>query len=308
MKFWSLVALAALALASASPVAAAPEQVAPQAYPELLAQAEASRPVTPPAEQAAPDGEIHRGEELAPRDELALPAGDEFGQPRYARRDDRGGGGIALTFGWLWTPMSGLNDIARQMNFGEGFSGGPVQMSGLRGFGYIGRHFRVGGMAADGSKRIRDRGEQYQRDLILTVEQVGLTLEYVYPMRRWEFYGGGLLGSGAYRLTHVQTNLNVFNSRQDWDQTVNQFANATQTDTFTKRFAVNYLAANPWIGVKYKLVPWFAVDANVGYQWGRAGAGRWEFGDSRFAMANSPAVDGSGVSARLEATFGMFPQ
>lgn len=223
------------------------------------------------------------------------------------------GGGVALVFMAFNPPFEGLNDIAQRMNFFDasgrtsGFGSGPLFMRGLSLFGYAGKHFRIGGMGTEGRITIVDGQADFERDLILRVSQGGVTLEYVYPKRRWELYAGGLIGAGEYELTYVQAELATRNAQQDFDAVTANLAATPRTATFAKRISASFVVANPWIGAKFKVASWFALDASIGWQFGRIGRGQWEFSDSNFTLAGSPAMNASGWTARLSATVGAFP-
>ncbi len=262
-----------------------------------------------PAEVTGPAGFAAFVTDVSPVDELAEPPEPRGQEAARAAGGPQGGGGASFVFGFLWSDQAVLDNLARQLNFGaDGFPGGPFETQGIHAFGYIGRNFRVGGMLAEGSKSIIDDSSAvFLREVDVTAAHIGLTLEYVYPTRRWEFYGGGMLGSGEYEVRYAQQELRVRNEQADWDDLVGDLSGTPRTATFAKTLRVNYLAVNPWVGVKFKVVPWFGIDVSAGYLWGRAGAGRWEFGDSVRPVTGSPAVDASGPTLRAAASFGLFP-
>ena len=260
-------------------------------------------PVTPPAERTLQE----------PVDEFR-----GLAEPRVWDLDDwdaaegaRGGGGVAILFGLYNPPRGQVNDIARQLGFpgsdGRAFGGAPLRLQGMRAFGHVGRNFRVGGMYATGGQVLASDVDDFRRRLSFEVDQVGLTLEFVYPQRRWELYGGGLLGSSTYRFHYSQRDRVRKNARLSWDETLDELSTPGATETFGKRFSNSFLVANPWVGGKVKLSPWFSIDANVGWLFGRASDTQWGFTDSDWNLAGAPSVDASGFTARLEATFGFFP-
>jgi hypothetical protein len=244
-----------------------------------------------------------------PEDELAGEDEPEATARRggwSAEKDAKSGGALAIVIGFYRPDMKDINAIAEGLNFPGGFGNDALFMNGLRGYGYIGKHFRIGGMILSGNSQIADPGTQFDRSLELNVNQGGVTLEYVYPTRRMEFYTGGMLGVGNYELTYTQTDLR--GTQANWNELLDNFSSTPSTGSFSKSFSAGYTAVNPWVGVKYKLLPWFALDGNVGYHFGQIRRRQWVFSDNQGSgIPGSPSLKASGLTGWLEVTFGFFP-
>lgn len=294
----ALLAHAWLALQSPEAVTAAAvtAPTAPATVAEA-ATAPAASAATGPVLLAIPE------DELAGEDEST--ASSKLGSWEAAH-GARTGGALAVVLGFYRPDMAGLNRIAEDLNFAGGFGNEAIFVNGIRGYGYIGPYFRIGGLLAEGGASVDDPGADFDRTLDFRFNEGGITLEGVYSAKRWEAYAGGMIGVGNYEITYTQTDLRA--GRPGWDALVKQFSGTPDTSTFAKSFSVGYTAVHPWVGAKYKLLPWFALDGRVGYHWGKADRGSWVFSDEPgIGVAGSPSLDASGLTGALEVTFGFFP-
>lgn len=291
-----LVVQTPVTIAAEKPVTAPAEQAA------VTAPTEAPSAATAPAYAAAPSDATQVTE--MPTDEM-----DEDGispEGWEAEKDAQTGGGVAVVLGFYRPNMRDINQIAGALNFPGGFGNEALFMNGLHAYGYIGKYFRIGGELLTGSASISDPGADFDRSLRLDVDQGGITLEFVWPTQRFEVYGGGMIGVGSYSLVYGQNDLR--GARANWDSLMDNFAGTPQTGTYSKSFSAGYTSAQPWLGVKYKVLPWFAIDANAGYHFGSIGRGEWTFSDdSGFGIANSPSLKASGLTGSLAVAFGFFP-
>ena len=283
------------ALSATEPVPAPAPATAMAAAPAAPAAATAAAPKAGSSIAIAED-------ELAGEDEAAGATRDGWGAEKGART----GGAVGIVLGVYRPSMAGINKVAAQLNFPGGFGSDALFMSGIRGYGYVGRHFRIGGQVLSGSASIADPGAAFDRELDLNVSQGGITLEYVYPTQRMEFYAGGLVGVGSVELTYRQQDLR--DRKFDWASLTNTYSGTPNTGTYDKTLSAGYTVVNPWIGAKYKLLPWFAIDGVLGYHLGGSAKGDWSFSDyTRFGIKNSPALDMAGLTGSLQVTFGFFP-
>lgn len=271
---------------------------------------------TPPAPQATTAASLPATGPSATRPIIAIAEDELAGEDESAatarrggwseEKDAKSGGALSIVIGLYRPDMRELNDIAEALNFPGGFGNEAIFMNGLRGYGYIGKNFRIGGIVISGNTQVADPGTQFNRTLELDVSHGGVTLEYVYPTRRMEFYVGGMLGVGSYEVTYTQQD--VRGNRAEWDELLDTFAATPSTGSFAKSLSAGYTAVNPWVGVKYKLLPWFALDGNVGYHLGRVRSNQWVFSDhSGDGVKGSPSIDAGGLTGWVEVTFGFFP-
>jgi hypothetical protein len=244
-----------------------------------------------------------------PEDELAgedeAQASVELGSWEAAH-GARTGAAVAVVLGFYRPNMADVNAIAEDLNFPGGFGNQAIFMNGIRGYGYVGKFFRIGGIFAQGDASVVDPGAEFDRSLDLQVNEGGITLEGVYAKRRWEVYAGGMVGVGSYQITYSQNDLR--GPRADWGDLTQAYSGTPATSTYSKSFMTGYTALNPWVGAKFKLLPWFAIDGNLGYHWGKAGDGSWVYSDEpNMGVKGSPALDAAGLTGSLEVTFGFFP-
>ncbi len=297
--------------ASEPPVSEMPAAVTAESAPvELVDEPRATESVTGEtvtSDFSAPAPSPATGDAILPA--MAAPLGPERDRGRLTSWDAaeraRTGAGVGIIIGLYNPSLATLNSIAEAFGFPGGFGSGVVYMNGIRGYGYVGPNFRIGGMVLSGSRSVIEFGEQFDRTLQADMQQGGISIEGVYPAKRWEAYAGAMVGVGSYELRYAQI---AAEEPADWSEVVSRFGGTPSTDTFTKEFVAGYTALEPWVGAKYKFLPWFAVDGRVGYHWGKIGSGDWVFSDiPNFGIKGSPAVDASGISAALEITFGFFP-
>jgi hypothetical protein len=183
----------------------------------IAVQAPAGETPARPSAEAAPAPETVSAGVVTGPVLLAIPEDEMagFDEPERSSRlgsweaanGARTGGAVAIVLGFYRPEMAELNTIARGLGFQEGFGNEALFMNGIRAYGYIGRHFRIGGLIIEGDETIVDSLADFNRTLDLEINQGGITLEGVYPMRRWEFYGGAMIGIASYELHYTQEDL-----------------------------------------------------------------------------------------------------
>jgi hypothetical protein len=227
-----------------------------------------------------------------------------FSSLSFARKGFGGGGG-GVVFNYLSLDLGPINEqivLTGMDEFKTGFF-----CYGGRGYGYVSKNMRIGGMGAGGSVTT----SQYFAVTTTTPEMVkeaefsmnygGVTLEYIYdaPMGV-QIAAGGMLGwggitvriwqhSGPLSWQGIWENYNIGYSGDSYD-----ISNTLDNSLFI---------LSPWVEAGYKVLDWMQFTGKVGYFWSTAKSGNWSAEGSSVSGATKD-VDLSNFFFGFEIMFG----
>lgn len=214
------------------------------------------------------------------------------------------GGGGGVTFTYIKPDLSPLNNQILQMGIPELEEG--MFLFGGHGYGYVSRHFRIGGMGVggtmstsgfvDGVGMIPGLVKEVQFD----IGYGGVTLEYCYntPVGI-QLFAGGLIGWGGISITVSQ-----YENSLSWNNLWENYHSYYIGDSYDQTINMNnsIFVLNPWAGAFYKVLPWMGVAGKAGYFYSTAPSGNWSTQESE--IYGAPEIDLSNVSFEVSLTFG----
>ena len=216
----------------------------------------------------------------------------------------KAGGGGPL-FAYLAPDLGDLNDQINQMGIPELDDG--LWIFGGKGFGFVGKNFRIGGMGAGGemttSGFVPGVGDipGLVKEVEFSMGYGGVTLEYVMntPLDV-QLVAGGLIGLGG-----ISVRISEYASSLSWNGLWEDYHEGYTGDSYDQTVTADnsLFILSPWVGAAYKVLPWMGFSGKAGYFYSKAGSGSWEVAGSKVYAA--PEIDLSNVYYEFAIIFGM---
>ncbi|NQS97168.1 MAG: hypothetical protein HQ591_01820 [candidate division Zixibacteria bacterium] len=224
----------------------------------------------------------------------------------------KGGGGGPL-FAYLAPDLGDLNDQIVLMGIPELDDG--FWTFGGKGFGFVGKNFRIGGLGAGGVMTTSgfvpgtivglDTIPGLVKEVEFAMGYGGVTLEYVMntPLDV-QLTAGGLIGWGGISVRISEYESSLYWSGEEkgiWNNYYEDYTGDSYNLTITAENSIFILS--PWIGANYKILPWMGFSGKAGYFFSKAGSGNWEVAGSKVYAA--PEIELSNVYYEFAIIFGM---
>jgi hypothetical protein len=163
-------------------------------------------------------------------------------------------------------------------------------------------HFLVGGMGYGASFETSRAVGGISRKAELSVGRAGVLLGYVKAIGNMKLTVGSMLGAGSFEMKISRAPLAGPNWTDVWTYYDAGFSGTVDAAdlTTTSHLTGNYFWAEPFVSLRYWVIPLIAVDVGAFYSYGRIGAGKLE--ENGRGISGSPELDLSGLGFR----FGVF--
>lgn len=225
----------------------------------------------------------------------------------FARAGFSGGGGgvvFVYTSPDLGPINSMISTMGGNMKLDDGFF-----IYGGKGYGYINRHIRIGGMGAGGSLTTSALvpGTTGPPDIPALAKEVqfdmgygGVTLEYVTELPfDLQLFAGGMIGWGA-----ISLRLSQYENVLSWNDIWADYGIGYPGDSYDLNNTMDceFFALSPWVGGFYKILPWMGVSGKAGYFYAKCAEGNWTSVGSN--VVGAPEIDLSNVFYEFSIMFG----
>ncbi len=171
------------------------------------------------------------------------------------------------------------------------------------GWGFLGKHWRIGGLGASGQLNTTgyDKTSEIGNDVTFNMSFGGFLMERVFrPINKTEIYLSTVLGNTKTKITVMKEH-----KQPDWDGAWKNFNTNDGSEDFYSyktEFKNQFFSVMPSVGLRYNILRWFGVGANVGYYYGIANSNSWEI--EKNTVGGSPKIDYSNIFYRFNLYFG----
>jgi hypothetical protein len=214
----------------------------------------------------------------------------------------RVGAGGEFSTGYLFADFDAVNRQVARMGIPR--LSEDVFVVGGRGYARLG-HLIIGGAGYAGSSESGGIPDCCARSTRLEIGYGGVILGVAAARPRFEILAGMLLGGGSVEIVRERNSRNVSGWDEAWDDFYKNGPDSVATDelNITSKVTGEFIALEPFVGVKYRLLPFMAVDLSGTYLRAEIGRGEWKL--DGVAIPDSPKSDIGGWSLRLGLFFGM---
>ncbi len=217
-------------------------------------------------------------------------------------RPSRFGGGGGFSGGYLFANLDRINSQIRQMGIDE--LSENVLVIGGKGYARLGR-FIIGGGGYGMTSETSGIPDGCARYAQLEIGYGGMLLGLSQTSRRYELIGGLLLGGGSVTIERRRNSRYVFGWNDAWDifHSGGPDSIAVQDLNVTSRLTASFIAIEPFVEIKYHLLPFMALEISASYLRARIGHGQWKLDNIK--IPDSPSMDVGGPSVRVGLHFGV---
>jgi len=200
------------------------------------------------------------------------------------------GGAAGFTQGLLYMKMDVLNEMMRRQNLGELSKDGLFMLGGHI-YGYIGLvpNLRIGGAWASGSMKSSTLNGNTVREVKLSSNYGGVSLDYVVPVApRFDATIGMVLGGGGVDIDFSRS----YGLGQTWNGTWDDFGGSAPVGEYSTRLSGSFFVYEPSVSVEYAALRWLGIRFGVSYL-GMAG-NSWKRDDRYDVFGVPDDVSGKG--------------
>jgi hypothetical protein len=214
----------------------------------------------------------------------------------------RVGGGGGFSLGYLAASLEDINPRIREM--GIPALSDEVLMIGGRGYARVG-HLVIGGAGYGGDTEtggIPDCCARYAR---VGIAYGGVIFGLTMAQPRYEATAGMLLGGGSIEIVRERTSRSVGGWDDAWeifDKTGSDSV-ATEDLNVTSKITGEFMALEPFLEVKYRVLPLMAFGLSASYLSAKVGHGEWKV--DGVSIPDSPESNIGGWSLRFGLHFGI---
>jgi len=214
----------------------------------------------------------------------------------------RVGGGGGFSAGYLFANLNDINPRIQEM--GLPTLSEEILMVGGRGYARIG-HLVVGGAGYGGeteSSGIPDCCARYAR---VGVAYGGVILGITMAQPRFEAVGGMLFGGGSIEIVRERNSRSVAGWDEAWEifDVSGPDSVATGDLNITSKITGEFIALEPFLEVKFRMLPFMNLDLSASYLSAGVGRGQWKL--DGVSIPDSPESNIGGWSLRLGLHFGV---
>jgi hypothetical protein len=222
---------------------------------------------------------------------------------RAGDRGSRVGGGGELVIGYLFADLNELNSQVRLMGIPE--LSENILMVGGKGYARIG-HLVIGGAGHSGeteSSGVPDCCRRYAR---IQIAYGGLILGIARSQARYEAMAGMLFGTGSVEITRERNSRSVPTWEDAWGVFHKDGPDTVSTEDLnvTSIIKGDFIALEPFIGLKYRIMPFLALDFSASYLSAEIKRGGWEV--DGVVIPDSPESNIGGLTLKLGLHFGVW--
>lgn len=216
-------------------------------------------------------------------------------RPRFG-----GGGGPAP--GYIFADLGVINAKVRDMGIPE--LSDNILMVGGKSYARIGR-FVIGGAGYGGSTKSSGIPDGCARYAEVEMAYGGIILGVSMTDSRYEATAGMLLGGGSIAVERRRNSRYVFGWNGAWDLFDADDPDVVATDDLnvSSTLRADFIALEPFIELKYWVLPFMAIDLSASYL--RAGIDKGEWTIDSVKIPDSPETDIGGPSIKLGIHFGV---
>jgi hypothetical protein len=218
--------------------------------------------------------------------------------------DGRGrfGGGGGPVPGYLFADLASINPKVKQMGIPE--LSENILMVGGKGYARIG-HFVIGGGGYAGSTESSGIPDCCSRYAEIEVAYGGVILGLSEARSRCEGTVGILLGGGSVAVERRRNSQYVFGWDDSWDIFDEDVPDSVAADDLnvTSTIRAEFIALEPFVEIKYWVLPFMALDFSASYLRANIGRGKWKI--ENIKIPDSPEADIGGPTIRLGIHFGV---
>jgi hypothetical protein len=161
----------------------------------------------------------------------------------------------------------------------------------------LGKGYMVGGYVTAYDDNQKVAGDStYQNYVRYDLTMGGVTFDKRLPISKSLITSLGLMiGSGAHEIEYVSTNASY-----NWD-------NPNESNNKNFVMSRSYIVVQPRFELMYRLLPWLAMRAEVGYTYGYAPRAGWrvaEMGGVSIPVENDPDTSFQGLNITVGPWFG----
>ena len=186
-----------------------------------------------------------------------------------------------------------------------GLEGMPDWLPAYGGGGtiHIGR-FLIGGMGYSGTHSTSATAAGIAREAEVTVGRAGLVLGYIKAISNMKLTLGGLIGFGSLDARIRRSPQGSADWTDVWEYFDTAFTGTVDAVdlSVSSRLTADYFWAEPFVSLRYWVIPLVALDLTAFYSYGKIGAGKLKENDR--SIAGSPEIDLSGMGFRVGLFFG----
>jgi hypothetical protein len=234
-----------------------------------------------------------------PQGEKPSPA--PCGKCSESKRPRFGGGGGPVP-GYLSANLDKINSKIRQMGIPD--LSEDIFIMGGKGYARIGG-FVIGGAGYGGRTETSGIPDCCARYAEVELGYGGVILGYSMTDARYEATLGMLFGGGSVKVTRKRNSRNVFGWDESWDIFKDDTPDSVATEDLntTSYLEGGFIALEPFVEVKYWLLPFMALDFSASYLRANIGDGEWKLDGIK--IPDSPETDIGGPSVKLGIHFGV---
>ena len=218
------------------------------------------------------------------------------------RRPFRVGGGGGFSGGYLFANLDEINSQVRRMGIEE--LSEDLVVFGGKGYARIGC-FIIGGGGYGSTVHSSGIPDGCARYAEVEIGYGGVILGFSHAKKQFELTGGVLLGAGGIAVERRRNSRYVFGWNDAWDvfDTNRPDSVATEDLNVTSRLTADFIAIEPFVTIKYQLLPFMAAEISASYLRARIGYGQWKIDNIK--IPDSPKTDIGGPSIRFGLHFGV---
>ena len=214
----------------------------------------------------------------------------------------RVGGGGEFAGGYLFANLDDINPKIRQM--GIPALSDDIFLVGGRGYTRIG-HLLIGGAGYSGeseSSGIADGCARYAR---VDITYGGVILGLAMTRPHYEAMAGMLFGGGAVEIVRERNSRMVAGWDEAWENFDEAGPDSVAADelNMTSKVTGEFIVLEPFVEVKYWVLPFMAMDVSASYLNAEVGRGEWKL--DGVSIPDSPESNIGGWSLRLGLHFGL---
>jgi hypothetical protein len=168
---------------------------------------------------------------------------------------------------------------------------------------HVGR-FLIGGMGYSGTHSTSAAAAGIARQADITVGHAGLMLGYIKAISNMKLTLGSLLGMGSFEAQIRRAPQGSADWTGVWEYYDSGFTGTVDAAdlSVSTRLSASYFWAEPFISLRYWVIPLVALDLTAHYSYGKIGAGKLKENDR--SISGAPEMDLSGMGFRIGIFFG----
>lgn len=215
---------------------------------------------------------------------------------------DRFFGGGAGGFEMIYLPLD-LTEIDNRLNdVGLSELESALYLKGGGGWGNIGNNIRIGGYGYGGAiPAISSKDGQMAREFNLEIGLGGFAIEKAFkPLHNSEVNLRCILGAGT-----MDISIEKWSKFTSWDNLWEDYDPENNNDSpvaYSSKVKTEFFMAAPSLGIRYYVLDWFAIGANVGYLYTNMKKDKWKINGEK--LYEVPDIDLSNTIYKINFFFG----